>query len=387
MRPRLIVPTVLALGLFVGCHRKAVPISYSGENPSELAWRVLAENSHAALGGNGRLAWEFWPSRDNVVLEYPKTPTCAPESESSLVVSGETLLLRIDKLARSGLATTPDATDKTEEIKYNFTLCGSIKERDVFSSAGRVRAFERREDVAFVDGSMAIKADWCALDGDTSVDDGLLKLSHVNAQDFHCEAIGRQTYCLLAFHAAFKDAKFPNWFWATWEHRALVAYAPKPGDTDPGPGMCCHDSFGFTSKGAPTRQLLDLLSRTGTGEVLTNYRLVGTQASYEEDGLPTLLGNRAFESGFANASSCMTCHSRATTNDSFESLTFFICPDPDSGHKHPGCPDAKSGTPYAPVGVPLEHWFFDGNKRTFTQVGFMWGLMKTANLECPMPTP
>lgn len=51
-------------------------------------------------------------------------------------------------------------------------------------------------------------------------------------------------------------------------------------------------------------------------EVFKNYRLKGSQIKYTTDGVePTILGNSILEANLVSSSSCITCHARATLNN------------------------------------------------------------------------
>jgi hypothetical protein len=158
---------------------------------------------------------------------------------------------------------------------------------------------------------------------------------------------------LVAIHFSSKD--IPNWVWTTFEHVN-------------NPGRCdytgCNDSFGYLSPdtvangqarnftrphqvcdglllpsyvlepggaypgGARQPALARIFDALGIGTAdnqtllprpsdrgWLSYRLKGTQTQFTDaTGLPTHLGNSVTEAGFVTTSSCMTCHSRASTN-------------------------------------------------------------------------
>ncbi|EJN14287.1 hypothetical protein PMI42_02134 [Bradyrhizobium sp. YR681] len=158
---------------------------------------------------------------------------------------------------------------------------------------------------------------------------------------------------LVAIHFSSKD--IPNWVWTTFEHVN-------------NPGRCdytgCNDSYGYTSPdqvgagqarnftrphqmcdglllpsyvldpggsypgGARQPALARVFDGLGIGiadnatlqpkpsdRSWLSYRLKGTQVDFTDSmGRPTHLGNSVTEAGFVTSSSCMTCHSRASTN-------------------------------------------------------------------------
>ena len=158
---------------------------------------------------------------------------------------------------------------------------------------------------------------------------------------------------LVAIHFSSKD--IPNWVWTTFEHvnnpgrcdytgcndlfgylspdtvatgqarnftrphqvcdgLLLPSYVLEPGETYPGgarqPGLArIFDALGIGTSDNQT------LQPRPSDRGWLSYRLKGTQTQFTDaTGLPTHLGNSVTEAGFVTTSSCMTCHSRASTN-------------------------------------------------------------------------
>jgi hypothetical protein len=169
---------------------------------------------------------------------------------------------------------------------------------------------------------------------------------------------GKTPYILLSLHISSKD--LPNWTWATFEH------VSNQGRCD---WLGCNDSFGYLTPpasggvatiGPPADNYLPphRLDRVGAADVTAfdlahsypetqrmsealqamfgaagigtgqgvnrggdpgtqdaawkSYRLKGSQVDFVTGtGQVTRLGNSVTEAGFANSSSCITCHSRA----------------------------------------------------------------------------
>jgi len=113
--------------------------------------------------------------------------------------------------------------------------------------------------------------------------------------------------------------------------------------------------------------VLKMIKNAGLGDYWQHYRLKGTQVEFTDaTGRATLLGSSVLEPGFANSSSCMTCHSTATINSQAKSLSF-----------------AKSFSPFIGyVGIPDPNWFYTSPTAGSTpvtplmyQLDFMWELI------------
>lgn len=238
-------------------------------------------------------------------------------------------------------------------------------------------------------------------------------------------------HILIAFHISSKD--LPGWFWATFEHVANQGRCDWTG---------CNDSFGFLSTANPSmdstrtvdlapparnftpphktdkvggfdrsafvlgERYLDVdeisppldaiyaafdvataagINRTGrptaADAAWRAYRLKGSQTGFvTATGRPTRLGNSVTEAGFANTSSCITCHARAgATRAGTPPLAIFA--------------DTLSdlGVSQSVNGLPNEAWFNvnayrnDEGKREAPgihaiQTDFVWGF----RLACPI---
>jgi hypothetical protein len=220
----------------------------------------------------------------------------------------------------------------------------------------------------------------------------------------------------VAIHFSSKD--IPNWVWTTFEHVN-------------NPGRCdytgCNDSFGYQSPdtvgsgqahnftrphqvcdglllpsyviepGAayPGGQRQPALASIftglgiGTGDNPTllpkpsdrawlSYRLKGTQVEFTDStGRPTHLGNNVTEAGFVTTSSCMTCHSRASSNAGG------TVPLPLGVFEN-----GLTETGYLPSsnGVPNAAWYYkSGQPPTLQalQTDFVWGFLLANPIQAP----
>jgi hypothetical protein len=117
-----------------------------------------------------------------------------------------------------------------------------------------------------------------------------------------------------------------------------------------------------------------LLSQSRAGAEWLNYHLVGTQSDYEKDGLPVILRNYIIEGTTPVSSSCMTCHSRASTDYIDRPLGYLA--------------DVK-GKPVSLNGRPQPSWYTDpvSFTRRFIRLGFVWTLEAGSIVPNDLPEP
>lgn len=225
---------------------------------------------------------------------------------------------------------------------------------------------------------------------------------------------------LVAFHVSSKDT--PNWLWATFEHSE-------------NPGRCdytgCNDSYGYITPDKladgqadnftnPLLKCDDLLlsswifdtgktydggrSRAGLARVLRDlgigtrdnttliptpddrawlsYRLKGSQTQFTDAvGRRTQLGNSVTEGGFANTSSCITCHARAgATGQGTIPLALGVFENETS----------EVGYLQSAHGTPNPAWYHKSGQPPALQVlqtDFVWGFLSALcvnpNCSCP----
>lgn len=113
-----------------------------------------------------------------------------------------------------------------------------------------------------------------------------------------------------------------------------------------------------------------MFQKAGLKPVWKNYRLKGAQSNFiDSTGQATLLGSSVLEPGFANASSCITCHARASISpDGSGDLEMLQNINPIIGY----------------VGAPQSSWFFQDSAPAplrpmvlFYQLDFLWELTDT----------
>ena len=228
----------------------------------------------------------------------------------------------------------------------------------------RVKAARRSgwqlSEITFPADALMIKSDWLARERAEAMGlredpaNPFVKLEILSAVlDDNGTILLPGEHWLVAIHFSSKD--IPNWVWTTFEHvnnpgrcdytgcndsfgylspdtvangqarnftrphqvcdgLLLPSYVLEPGGTYPGgtrqPGL----ARAFDALGIGTTDNQTLLPRPSDRAWLS-YRLKGTQTQFTDStGRPTHLGNSVTEAGFVTTSSCMTCHSRASTN-------------------------------------------------------------------------
>jgi len=290
-----------------------------GENaafdaPAKLAWRqfVFVNAPQGSRSGGAPVLWETWASAEEVFADPNTTPRWPASARSG--GSEDELVQRalFRSLARQGNETGDDrrvgavGSDSPEdaaEVRYDRTAFDWIVLKQLWYLQGQQKWFDlyalnQPVDVDFPPGSTLIKASWSAI-------------REEDKPRFHWRFESGRVWGLTALHVTSKI--LPGWFWATFEHVE-----------NPGLAAVVHpDPFGLDG-GQPSRSLLDLMRGAGLDEaVWGHYRLVGTQADYtERDGAPVVLGNSVIEAGFTAASSCRTCHVRATIGEGGRRLSF-----------------------------------------------------------------
>jgi hypothetical protein len=205
-----------------------------------------------------------------------------------------------------------------------------------------------------------------------------------SAADYHINtASDNKRYALVAMHIISKQV--PNWTWATFEHKDNLGRCDYIG---------CHDKFGAVVQDvAPhaslggkydpcvkTPALKKLFTDSGLPPLWENYCLKGSQVDFvTATGVPTHLGNSVTEDGFADTSSCLSCHSRAAVNSTgrFASPAGFL--DPPIPVVCPGGPQA----PCSPNGAPNPAWFWNNpgqpnQSMLALQTDFIWSVARHA---------
>ena len=303
-----------------------------------IAWQLFVQiNAPAATAGNNNVLFETWASDDQTFTQNPQWPTTAPmmalKTPALLRFAPQDNVLRPQIVPGGG-----------EEVRRNKDAFDFIVSNNLFTQSGLKAAFQAKKDITFPSGAIEVKAFW-------------VPANTVNASEYHLNTVGGQQFALVSMHIISKEV--PNWTWATFEHQSNLGRCDFIG---------CHDSFGATTQNVaaktPTGQSYPACAKTLALQTMiangkleaayANYCLKGSQVDFiTSTGLPTRLGNSFIEQGFVNTSSCITCHSRASTDatgGSPQGAGFLNPPIPAV------CPTPGS---CSPNGAPNPTWFWN----------------------------
>ena len=269
--------------------------------PDKVAWQLFAvANAPAATTGNNNATFETWANDDDTFNPSPTWP--AAPTPSKLKVPALVRLLPLSQRPR----VLPGGS---EEVRRNKDAFDFIVGNKLYLQSGLRAAFASGKPLSFPAGAIEVKANWVPV---TEVTDATLY--HVNT------ASDGKTYALVSMHIISKLV--PNWTWATFEHRLNKGRCDFIG---------CRDNFGAQRAIEPAKTPLngsypacektsavkEIFATAKLPPLWENYCLKGSQVDFvTATGIPTLLGNSVTEKGFADSSSCMTCHSRASVTAS-----------------------------------------------------------------------
>jgi hypothetical protein len=297
-------------------------VQISQRAPDELQTTVQLANGQTGKTNNA--LWETWADD---IFTFPSSPDPAnPPKWQDRNKQGKRLTPILQQLLRE----TQTATEQkkfhaqvslggTEEVRRNQSAFDFLISNSLWYVEGQACAFKKGVDqngypngvkIDFKSDAVEVKAVWKSI---TEADKAQYHWNY--------DAQGN-LFGLTGLHIISKT--LPNWSWATFE------WVGNPGRCD---WMGCNDSFGViparvpptvpTGKQYPpgtlTPDLLKMFQQAGyNGEWLAeweNYRLKGSQIDFTDTtGKPTLLGNSIIEDGFAQTSSCISCHANASVD-------------------------------------------------------------------------
>jgi hypothetical protein len=349
--------------------------------PDEASWRLL---THVATPvAPGKVLFETWASNEDTFNPHPVFPGAkgdSPCDPSGAVVGGAEIATPVasPKILSVPALQQPARTrhaphvspDGSEEVRRNQTTFDYIVCNQLFTKAGLRSFYNAGRPISVPVGAMEVKANWVPAD---EVD---------SANYYVSEAADGKKYALIAMHISSKV--LPNWTWATFEHQN-------------NPGRCdytgCHDAYGAVVGDVDANDVLDrpysdcakndalkaMLSSAGLSPVWEHYCLKGSQTDFvSATGLPTHLGNSVTEAGFADTSSCITCHARAAVNAKGIMTTPAGFVDPPIPAL---CPNPSGSC--SPNGVPDPNWFWTNPGKldqaaVAMQTDFIWSIARFA---------
>lgn len=329
--------------------------------PDKGAWQLFVQvNAPAATAGNNNVLFETWASDQDTFTQNPVWPTTPTGSKILVTPALSQFAPRVRGLRPH---MTPGGSEETRRNQDAFEF---IKITKLFTKAGLRAAFAAKKVVSFPIDAIEVKANW-------------VPASTVDASKYHVNTAsdGKQ-YALVSLHIISKQ--IPNWTWATFEHQDNKGRCDFIG---------CHDAFGATQADVPaktpvggtypactkTAGLQKMMTGGKLEAAFANYCLKGSQVDFTTaTGLPTRLGNSVPEAGFVLTSSCITCHSRASTDATGGSPqgAGFVNPPIASL-----CPVPNNNC--APSGTPNPAWFWNNpgkpNQSIKTLVmDFVWAI-------------
>ena len=332
-------------------------------SPDRLAWQLFAMVNKSVPSLNNNVVFETWAANEDTFKPNPvfpgasASPTCpspqvaAVAPQPAITPTASPKILNVPALiafAPREAGLEPHVTvGGSEETRRNRATFDFIVCNKYHTKAGLRAAFASGVPISFPPESMEVKANW-------------VPAGNLDPAEYHINtASDTKRYALVSMHIISKQV--PNWTWATFEHKSNAGRCDFIG---------CHDKFGavvadvdaHNVAGGPydpcvkTPALKKLFADAGLPAMWENYCLKGSQVDFvTPTGVPTRLGNSVTERGFANTSSCLTCHARASVNARGldaqgagfldPSATPALCP---SG------PSAKC----SPNGAPLPAWFW-----------------------------
>lgn len=357
-------------------------------DPDRYAWRLFVALNWPAdimrkvadpsksFGALGPVTWETWRNaRSDAVETVFRTdgmdpgPWLGSQTGVSRSFKDFDVGLIQQKERQRQLAETAMANDQPvpffdpitaergrNETRLNKEAYEFVRNNGIYNIEGQIAFFDTKMRViSFPQKAKEIKAQWREIR-----DDAKPRFHWITVND---ESGVSRTWGLTALHITTKD--IPNWFWATFEHVDNRMSQEKGG---------WPDSKGWLTKSVDRFACHNLppdcnKSPKGLGIEGTrweNYVLRGTQVDFIDSvGKPTLLANSQPERNFQETSSCITCHARASVGrDANRNVVRLEIFRPD-GQSYFGSPD------------PI--WFTDTSGFKFTQLDFVWSLMRACS--------
>ncbi|WP_244564802.1 hypothetical protein [Rhizobium sullae] len=359
---------------------ESVDANLAINRPDEASWRFLAYVAGPVAATPGKVLFETWASNEDTFTPHPvfpgakRDPSCGQSggaAEIATPLAGPKILSlpALQQLAPLGLV-PHGSPDGSEEVRRNHATFDYIVCNQLFTKAGLRSFYNAGRPISAPVGAMEVKANWVPAD-------------EVDSADYYVsEAPDGKKYALIAMHIISKV--LPNWTWATFEHQN-------------NPGRCdytgCHDAYGAVVADVDANEVLDrpysacakndalkaVLRSAGLSAVWEHYCLKGSQTDFvSATGVPTHLGNSVTEAGFADTSSCITCHARAAVNAKGIKTTpagFVDLPIPAL------CPNPSG--PCSPNGAPDPNWFWTNPGKldqaaVAMQTDFIWSIARFA---------
>jgi hypothetical protein len=355
------LPTALGFAVCVALFQSAhgQDSNPAMNDPDRFVWQHLFVPINTSAGVGQNTIWETWASDEDTFPANPdpQHPPAWPAASTITMRLRPARQLQLLDIERNREAEDEAKLFNTahiliaprgdsEEVRRNRATFDFIITNKLFYQQGLIAAFNQGKRISLPVQSIEVKANW-------------KPITQADKPRYHWnnDASGK-LFGLVALHIISKDV--PNWVWATFEH------------VD-NPNRCktlgCKDSFGVTSDGKVSAELVELFQSNGLGAEWQNYRLDGVQLDFTDStGITTFLGNSITEDGFVASSSCITCHARSTVNATGGHLSVFA----PGQQSYNGTPDPK--------------WFYAAMtppKPAFLQLDFVWGFLAARPASTP----
>lgn len=361
----LFVP-LFFLPLCAQSKEKGGGINTAMNDPDRFAWELFVHVNRPADKPN-MVQWQTWANTAFTYLNPCEAPTWPTQPQNEL---GQTSRL-LTALNHFIGAQSPFNSANSEQTFYNRAAFDYVVDEELWYAEGVLRKAQRNA-IDFPEAALILKTSWRPIE------------AHQKAQ-YHWQMMkqGEDGELMLmgldGFHLVSKA--LPSWFWSTFEHVDNLGRCDAIG---------CRDTFGSNPAiiaphmegdrpyppGKLTKEVSAMFAKANLADIWKQYRLKGTMVTFSDDmGRPNLLGSSVLEPNFEAQSSCMTCHTRASTSNNTTGLSA-------------GLGIVESITPLGGnIGTPDPSWFFTNSvppatsARVVFRTDFLWGLTDISSRE------
>jgi hypothetical protein len=313
--------------------------------PDREAWNLFIANNRAAF--KKQPFWLSWPEQSEVFPASPHAknpPTWKAIADIEPHFKGRRSKQHEQRLVpRMTSSACATFNSGLEEVRINQVAFKYIIDNNLWFTQGKAARFDLGTPVSFPSGSREIKANWISQKNAKAALGHPIDLTNY----FWKKDVKGNVWLLVAMHMI--DRSIPNWLWSTFEHKDNPCFNTY---------LKAQDNFGVNENGDTSTELKGLFKKNGMNVKLwSNYRLDGAQTDFTLGGLgrPIIIGNSVTEYTFQTTASCMTCHSRATTDYTGQGSLSIFTPD---GQSFNGVPDPSwfysSFTPATLEYMPLD---------------------------------
>lgn len=333
----------------------------SAQRSDQSAWEIFAEINRPVSAKRVK-NYPFWRSWPEIAEIFPAAP--APDHPPSWKTvadveysfNGRRSLLQ--SLRTEGQTTAPSTSCSlfaagASEVRMNQTAFRYLIDHQLWFTSGKRASFDSGIAANLPPDATIVKANWVRL---TQAEEALAKTIDLDQYYWQQDTRGN-TWLLVSLQMMQKS--LPQWFWSSFEHKDNPCFNRF---------LKTVDHFATNNKGKPSAKLLQTFRKNRLNTKLwSNYALNGTMVSFTTtEGRPFILGNSVSEFGLQTTSSCLTCHARAST---------------DNSGTHTLAAMTAMGQSY--YGTPEPAWFFSAFspviQPTFQPLDFLWSVALCPN--------